>query len=64
MMWNSVTSTPGAKCITLYIKDMHLVDNKEMDEFEYFQRSISYFLQKSIEAYELLLYTDAKGILS
>ena len=62
ILWNSVISTTGAKCITIDIKDMCLVDNKETDEFEYFQMSISYFPQKLIEAHNLLDYSDAKGI--
>ena len=60
MMWNHVVSTPGAKCITIDIKDMCLADNKEIDEFECFQMSMSYFLQQLIDACDLLDYMDAK----
>ena len=39
---------------TIEIKYMHLADNKDMDEFEHFQMSMSYFIQKLIEACNLL----------
>ena len=62
MLWRSVMSNPGAKCITIDIKDMCLADIKEMDEHEYFQMSASYFQQKIINARDLLNYVDAKGV--
>ena len=42
MLWKSVLSTPGAKYLTIDMKDMHLADNEEMHEFEYFQINTSY----------------------
>ena len=45
-MWNSVVPTPGEKHIIIETKDMSLTCNKEIDEFEYFQMSPSYFPQQ------------------
>lgn len=62
MLQNSVLSTLNTCYITIDIKDMYLADNKEMDEFEYFQLLYSYFLQRLKDAYNLQDYVADNGM--
>ena len=63
ILWNCALSTPEAKYFAIDTKDMCLADNKEMDEFEYFQTRISYFPQELIEAHDLLEFVNDNGII-
>ena len=63
MSWNSALSAPGAKYLIIDTKDMHLADNEEMDEFEYFQTHTSYFPQQLIEACNLQDFVDDNGMI-
>ena len=49
--WNSVASTPNAKCLTLDIKDFYL--NSKLEEFEHMRLPCHLFPQESINLYDL-----------
>ena len=59
LLLNSVISTPGAKFVTLDIKDFYL--NTPMEEPEFLRMKIEYFPQDVIDHYNLKDKVDEKG---
>ena len=59
LLLNSVISTPGAKFVTLDIKDFYL--NTPMEEPEFLCMKIEYFPQDIIDHYNLKDNVDEKG---
>ena len=61
MLRNSMVSTPGAKHVTIDIKDMFLADNQIMDEFECLKISSTCLPQQLIDEHDLHDFIDKKG---
>ena len=59
LMFNSVISTPGAKFMTIDIKDFYLMT--PMDRYEYFRMKLELFPQDIIDEYGLRDKVDADG---
>jgi hypothetical protein len=59
LMFNSIISTPGAKFMTIDIKDFYLM--MPMDCFEYFRMKLDLFPQDIIDEYELCNKVDTDG---
>ena len=59
LLLNSVVSTPGAKFMTIDIKDFYL--NTPLERPEYLKMKLSYFPEDVIEHYQLKDKVDAKG---
>ena len=55
-----MVSTPGAKHITIDMKDMHLADNQIMAEFEYFQISSTCLPQQLTDECDLHDFIDKR----
>ena len=59
ILFNSIVSTPGAKFMTLDIKDFYLMT--PMDRYEYFRMKLDLFPEDIIEEYGLRDKVDDKG---
>ncbi len=59
LMFNSIISTPGAKFITIDIKDFYLM--MPMDRFKYFRMKLDLFPQDIINEYGLRNKVDTGG---
>jgi hypothetical protein len=59
LMFNSIISTPGAKFMTIDIKDFYLMT--PMDRFEYFRMKLDLFPQDIINEYGLCDKFDTDG---
>ncbi len=59
LMFNSIISTPGAKFMTIDMKDFYLMT--PMDRFEYFKMKLDLFPKDIIEEYRLHNKVDTDG---
>jgi hypothetical protein len=59
LMFSSIISTPGAKFMTIDIKDFYLMT--PMDRYEYFRMKLDLFPQDIIDEYGLHDKVDADG---
>ena len=59
LMFNSIISTPGAKFMTIDIKDFYLMT--PMDRYKYFRMKLELFPQDIIDEYGLRDKVDADG---
>ena len=61
LLFDGVVSTPGAKFMTIDIKNFYL--NTPLERPEYLRMKLSYFPEDVIEHYQLKDKVDAKGFL-
>ena len=59
LMFNSIISTPGAKFMTIDIKDFYFMT--PMDHYEYFRMKLDLFPQDIIDEYGLCDKVEADG---